>query len=128
MLYNTAVRRGIYLSWKPVFSQPRYRHLRKLSKIKDVINQYAPTSHKFWHPNLAVILKELLEQDVFYFESRAKDLFPELFSSVQPEKGPEMAFGTRTPNSSLAAQPSLEGGEEPSKELRESLEGYLLLC
>lgn len=125
MSYPRAVRQEIYLSWKPVFS-PRYSQLRKRSKIQAVINQYAPASHKFWHPNLAIILKDLLEKDVFYLESYARDFFPELFNSAQLEKGLEMASGTGWTNFGSAAQPSLTRDDEPSKELRESLEGYLL--
>lgn len=128
MSYSSAVQKKIYLSWKPVFSQPRYSQLRKLSKIKAVINLHAPASHKFWHPNLAIILKDLLEKDVFYLEPRARDIFPELFSSAQLEKGLEMASGTKWTNFGSAAQLSLTGDDEPSKELMESLEGYLLLC
>ena len=85
MPYSRAVRKEIYLSWKPVFSQPRYSQLRKLSKIKAVIQLYASASHKFWHPNLAAIFKDLLEEDVFYLEFRARDFFPKLFNSAQLE-------------------------------------------
>lgn len=126
MSYSRAVRKEIYLSWKPVFSQPHYSQLRKLSKIQAVINLYAPASHKFWHPNLAIILKDLLEKDVFYLESYARDFFPELFNSAQLEKGLEMASGTGWTNFGSAAQPSLTRDDEPSKELMESLKGYLL--
>lgn len=126
MSYPRALQKEIYLSWKPVFSQPRYSQLRKLSKIQAVINLYAPASHKFWHPNLAIILKDLLEKNVFYLESYARDFFPELFSSAQLEKGLEMAPGTRWTNFGSAAQPSLTRNDEPSKELMESMEGYLL--
>ena len=98
MSYSRAVRKEIYLSWKPVFSQPRYNQLRKLSKIKTVINLHAPASHKFWHPNLAVILKDLLERDAFYLESCARDFFPELFNSAQLEKGLAMVSAARWTN------------------------------
>ena len=123
MSYSEAVRKEIYLSWKPVFSQPHYSQLRKLSKIKAVINQYAPASHKFWHPNLAAILKELLEKNVFYLDSYARDFFPELFNSAQPEKRTEMA--SRISSTALS---SLTRDDEPSKELMESLKGCVLLC
>ena len=125
MSYSRAVRKEIYLSWKPVFSQPRYSQLRKLSKIEAVIQLYAPASHKFWHPKLAVILKDLLEENVFYFEYCARNIFPELFDSAQREKGREMAPVTGWTNFGSTAQISLTEDDGPSKELMESLDGYL---
>lgn len=125
MSYSRAVQKEIYFSWKLVFSQPRYSQLRKLSKIQAVLNLYAPASYKFWHPNLATILKDLLEKNVFYFESYVRSFFPELFNSAELEKGLEISSGARWTNFGSAAQPSLTGDDEPSKELMESLEWSL---
>ena len=128
MSYSAAVRKEIYLSWKPVFSKPRYSQLRKLAKIKEVINQYAPTSHMFWHPNLAGILKELLDQNVFYLDIYAKDHFPELFNSAQTEESPEMFSGSGKTIST--AQSPLDGNtyNEAYQELAESLRRYVAVA
>jgi hypothetical protein len=121
MSYSAAVRKEIYLSWKPVFSNPRYSQLRKLGKIKEVIDLYAPASHKFWHPNLAKILKELLEQNVFYLDIYAKDHLPEIFSSAQAKESPEMPSSSG--KSISTAQSPLDGNtcNDAYQELAESL-------
>ncbi|KAI0147301.1 hypothetical protein GGR57DRAFT_259153 [Xylariaceae sp. FL1272] len=82
MSYSAAVRREIYLSWKPVFLIGNNSQLRKKSKIRDVVNDYAPTNYLFWHPNLINILRDLLERSVFTNEFAAADMFPDLFSKI----------------------------------------------
>ncbi|EAQ90444.1 hypothetical protein CHGG_02379 [Chaetomium globosum CBS 148.51] len=77
----------------------------------------------FWHPNLAGILKELLEKGVFYSEYSAKELFPELFGSAQSEKNTEIASQIESTMFGCTVQASLNGDDEHSKELMESLKG-----
>ncbi|TRX91084.1 hypothetical protein FHL15_008066 [Xylaria flabelliformis] len=115
MSYSTAVRREIYLSWKPIFSRANNSQIRKRSKIQDIVNDYAPMSHRFWHPNLINILKDLLEGHVFSSDYCAAQAFPDLFHDPKPKADQKTI--------SKPAQLTFREDEcdEPTRELMSSL-------
>ncbi|KAI0815425.1 hypothetical protein GGR55DRAFT_628824 [Xylaria sp. FL0064] len=115
MSYSAAVRQEVYLSWKPIFSRGNYSQLRKRSKIRDVVNDYAPMSHRFWHPNLIDILKDLLEGYVFSNDFIAADVFPDLFNDPKPK------VDQKTVSKAAQVSSSMDESDEPTRELMSSL-------
>ncbi|KAI0859965.1 hypothetical protein F4860DRAFT_481275 [Xylaria cubensis] len=111
MPYSAAVRREIYLSWKPIFSSGDNSQLRRRSKIREIVNNYAPISHKFWHPKLVDILKDLLKEHVFSSDVFAAQAFPDLFNDPKPKVGQE----------TISKPSGMDECDEPTEELMSSL-------
>ncbi|KAI0184039.1 hypothetical protein EV127DRAFT_351381 [Xylaria flabelliformis] len=73
-------------------------------------------SYKFWHPNLIDILKDLLEEHIFWSDVSAAQAFPDLFNDPKPKAGQE------TVSKPAQFSSSVDECDEPTTELMSSLE------
>ncbi|KAH7012273.1 uncharacterized protein B0I36DRAFT_256736 [Microdochium trichocladiopsis] len=109
MSYEAAVRREVYLSWKPVFTLGSNWQLRKPSKIQAVVSKYAPLHYYFWHPNIIKILGSLLEDHVFLSDEAARRVFPDIFDQVSHEKQDSSLGNSRLPPQPEASVEMMKG-------------------
>jgi hypothetical protein len=86
MPYTRAQRKRVYIEWKRIFSSFDNTRLRKAKAIRTVVQRHRPYSEQF-NPDLVGIVKSLLEEGVFEWrgDSKAREIFPELFETLPTE-------------------------------------------